>query len=45
VLDTLLLVCAIVAIVGTAIRIGLASTVPAIRPRRIEWDDPVEVER
>ncbi len=44
-LDTLLLVCALVAIVGTAVRIGLASTVPAIRPRRIEWDDSAEGER
>lgn len=40
-LDTLLLVCALIAIVGTAVRVGLAAAVPAVRPRRIEWDDPV----
>jgi hypothetical protein len=39
-LDALLLVCAVVAIVGTAIRIGIAATAPAVRPRRITWDDP-----
>ncbi len=44
-LDAALLVCAVIAIVGTAVRIGLAIAVPAIRPRRIEWDDPAEAER
>lgn len=44
-LDAVLLVCAVIAIVGTAVRIGLAIAVPAIRPRRIEWDDPAEAER
>lgn len=44
-LDAALLVCAVIAIVGTAVRIGLAITVPAVRPRRIEWDDPAEAER
>jgi hypothetical protein len=39
-LDALLLVCAVVAIVGTAIRIGIAATAPSVRPRRITWDDP-----
>lgn len=40
VLDTLLLVCAAIAIAGTLMRVGLAAAVPAVRPRRIEWDDP-----
>jgi hypothetical protein len=44
VLDTVLLVCAVIAIVGTAVRIGIAATAPSIRPRRIEWDDPAESE-
>jgi hypothetical protein len=44
VLDTLLLVCAAIAIIGTAVRIGIAASMPAIRPRRIEWDEPVETE-
>jgi hypothetical protein len=39
-LDALLLVCAVVAIVGMAIRIGIALTAPSVRPRRITWDDP-----
>ncbi|WP_167627671.1 hypothetical protein [Methylobacterium phyllostachyos] len=43
-LDSLLLVCAVIAIVCTAVRIGIAAAVPAIRPRRIEWDDPAETE-
>jgi len=44
VLDTILLVAATIAIVGTAVRIGIAASMPAIRPRRIEWDDPAETE-
>ncbi|GJE12598.1 hypothetical protein [Methylobacterium longum] len=44
-LDSLLLVSALIAIVGTAIRLGLAAAVPAVRPRRVEWDDPAERER
>jgi hypothetical protein len=44
VLDTVLLICAAVAIVGTAVRIGIAAAVPTIRPLRIEWDEPVETE-
>ena len=44
-LDAAILVCAVISIVGTAVRIGLAIAVPAIRPRRIEWDDPAEAER
>ncbi|MCJ2137465.1 hypothetical protein MKK69_26055 [Methylobacterium sp. J-026] len=43
-LDSVLLVCAVIAIVGTAVRIGIAASVPAIRRRRIEWDDPTEAE-
>ncbi len=43
-LDSVLLVCAVIAIVGTAVRIGIAASVPANRPRRIEWDDPAEAE-
>ncbi|MGH1573373.1 hypothetical protein ACRAWG_25265 [Methylobacterium sp. P31] len=43
-LDTVLLVCAIVAVIGTAARIGIATVVPAVRPRRIEWDEPADVE-
>ncbi|WP_279604794.1 hypothetical protein [Methylobacterium sp. J-070] len=39
-LDSLVLVCAVIAIVGTAVRLGLVPPVPAVRPRRIEWDDP-----
>ena len=39
-LDALLLVCAVVAIVGTAIRIVIAATAPSVRPRRITWDAP-----
>jgi hypothetical protein len=44
VLDTILLICAAIAIVGTAVRIGIGAAVPAIRPRRIEWDEPVETD-
>jgi hypothetical protein len=44
-LDAVLLVCALVAIVGTALRIGLAGSGRTIRPRRIAWDDPAESER
>ncbi|MEL6059237.1 MULTISPECIES: hypothetical protein [unclassified Methylobacterium] len=43
-LDTLLLICAAIAILGTAVRIVIAASVPAIRPRRIERDEPVETE-
>lgn len=43
-LDTVLLGCALVAVVGTAVRIGLALAVPGVRPRRIAWDDPTEAE-
>ena len=39
-LDTLLVVCALIAIAGTVVRIGLEAAVPAVRPRRIAWDDP-----
>ena len=44
-LDTVLLVCALVAVVGTAIRIGIALAAQPARPRRIAWDDPTEAER
>ncbi|MHB2208512.1 hypothetical protein [Methylobacterium sp. CM6257] len=44
-MDTLLLVCAVVAVVGTLARIGLAAGLSSVRPRRIEWDEPADVER
>lgn len=44
-LDTVLLVCALIAVIGTAVRIGIAMAAPCVRPRRIAWDDTTETER
>ena len=43
-LDSVLLVCAAIAIVGTAIRLGIAMSAQTLRPNRIEWDDHAEAE-
>ena len=42
--EYVLLICAILAIVGTVARLGIAMSVQTPRPSRIEWDDPTEAE-
>jgi hypothetical protein len=42
--DYAFLTCAIIAIVGTVARLGIAMSAQTPRPPRIEWDDPAEVE-
>jgi hypothetical protein len=43
-LDYALLVCVIIAVVGTAARVSIALAAQPPRPRRIAWDDPAEAE-
>lgn len=43
-LDQLFFICLIIAVVAAATRIGIAAAAPMARPRRIQWDDPADVE-